>query len=142
MNDAVFIADIDIGAGGSGWIEEGIHLSRTAVEHENLAKVGAGGAKQVEAVRLGLGEGLLVPEDDACRIVLDPAQANKASPFRDRLAAGNLEGLGVAIEGRLWILPQHPGLPPVPKRRGRPGIDILGRGIRVKPRPRMIRTRL
>ena len=80
MEDSIFVGDRDIGIGGSG--EQGFDLAGVFVEHENLAKMGAGGAEQVEAISLGLGEGLFVAEDDAGGIILNAAQGDEAAAFQ------------------------------------------------------------
>ena len=59
--------------GGCGVAEQGINLSGILIQQKQLFVVGAGGAQQVEAVGLRLGESLLVPEDDFGGIVLDAA---------------------------------------------------------------------
>src|ERR1039458_8717179 len=69
-------------------------------------------------------------KDDAGGVVFDPPQGDEGSALGYRLAAGNLETLGIAIEGRLWILPQNARLAPGLEGRGRPGIDVFGGGIR------------
>jgi hypothetical protein len=66
--------------------------------------VGAGRAQQVQSVGLGLGQGLLVPEYDAGGIVLDPAEGDEAPALACLPAPdfpGKLEGLGIAVDGRL-----------------------------------------
>ena len=44
--------------------------------------MGAGGAQQVEAIGLGLGQGLLVAEDNTGGIVLDAAQRDEAAALQ------------------------------------------------------------
>ena len=56
-------------------IKQGVYFARSAVKHENLTKMGAGCAKQVEPVGFGFGQGLLVTEYDSGGIVLDGGRA-------------------------------------------------------------------
>ena len=81
--DAVFVGDLDLGSDvwDSRRIEQAVHLAGAAIKHEDLTEVGAGGAQQVEPVGLGFGKRLLVTENDARRIVLDPAERDKATPL-------------------------------------------------------------
>ena len=76
MNDAVFVrhGNVRIAIGG----EQRFDLAGVLIEHEDLSEMRPRGAQQVEAVGLGLGQGLLVPEDDAGRIVLDASQRDEA----------------------------------------------------------------
>ena len=80
MNHTIFIrhCNFRIGIGG----EQRFDLARILVEHEDLAEMGARGAKQIEAVSFRLGQGLFVAENDAGRIILDAAQSDKAAAFQ------------------------------------------------------------
>ena len=80
MNDSIFVGDRDIGLCGSG--EQGFDLAGVLVKHKNLAKVGAGGAEQVEAIGFRLGEGLFVAEDDTGGIILNAAEGDEAAAFQ------------------------------------------------------------
>ena len=62
--------------------EQRFDLAGILVEHENLSEMGAGGAQQVEAIGLGLGQRLLMAENDACGIVLDASQADETPAFQ------------------------------------------------------------
>ena len=64
VQHAVLVGDL-----GLGWsvavIEDGLDgAGGVGIEHEDLAEVGVGGLEKIEAVALGLGEGLLMTEDD------------------------------------------------------------------------------
>ena len=59
-------------SGGRVCCQEGVDLSGwVAVQHEDLAKVSFGCPQEIEAVGLGLAEGLLMPEDNLCVVVLE-----------------------------------------------------------------------
>ena len=69
-----------------------------AVEHEELAGVRAGVAKEFEAIGFGAGEGVLVAEDDAGGIFLELAGADEAAAGAALVGAGNGVFLGVGVE--------------------------------------------
>jgi hypothetical protein len=50
-----------------------------------LTEVGSSRAQQIQSIRFGLGQRLLVPENDPRGIVLDPAERDEA-PALDLLA--------------------------------------------------------
>ena len=79
MQNLIFIGNGNVRFSRGG--EERFDLAGVFVKHENLAEVGAGGAEKIESVRLGLGQGLLVPEDDAGRIVLQAAESYESAAF-------------------------------------------------------------
>ncbi len=67
MQNSIFVADLATvfhicGRGCEGSIDL---AGGVAVEHEELAEMGAGGAQEFQAVGLGLSEGLLVAMDDS-----------------------------------------------------------------------------
>ena len=80
-------------AGPVSLVEDLLHAAGgVRVEHEDLAEVGAGGLEQVEPVALGLGEGLLVAEDDLLGVVVELAEGDKAAAFlHDRRFRGTLK---------------------------------------------------
>ena len=88
VHHVVLVGDLDVGVCGGRRIEQGIHLARSAVEHEDLTEVGSIRAQQVEPVGLRLGQRLLVPEHDAGGIVLDPAERDEAPPLGLRRLPG------------------------------------------------------
>src|SRR5258708_3477536 len=100
------------------------------VHHEDLAEVGPVRAQQVQPVGLRLGQRLLVAEDDAGGIVLDPAKRNETPALGLLPASGsvsrNAKGLGITVDGRLRILSQNGCLAPVLEGRCRAGIDVFG----------------
>jgi len=83
-----------------------------------------------------------VPEYDVRGIVLDPAEGDETTALGLRLTSWKLEGLGIAVDGWLRILPQNGRLPPVLEGRRRPRIDVFGLGVVGRRLPRMILTRL
>jgi len=66
--------------------------------------MGGSGAQQVESIGFGFSKSLFMPENYACRVVLDFAECNKSLSFDLRAAARNGERLAVSINGRIWIL--------------------------------------
>ena len=82
MQNLIFIGNGNVRLGRGG--EERFDLAGVFVKHENLAEVGARGAEKIEPVGLGLGQGLLVPEDDAGGIVLNPAESYESAAFQLR----------------------------------------------------------
>src|ERR1700735_3865193 len=82
MQNLIFIGNGDVRLGRGG--EERFDLSGVLVKHENLAEGGGGGAEKIESVSIGLGQGLLVPEDDAGGIVLNPAESYESAAFQWR----------------------------------------------------------
>src|SRR5436190_1088523 len=82
----------------SGGCESVLNFGRgIAVQHENLAEMGAGRAKQIEAVCFRLGEGLFMAEDNVRRVVLDPAKGDESMPLQLLAAVGWGKPLRVAV---------------------------------------------
>jgi hypothetical protein len=95
MDDSIFVGDRDIGICGS--VEQGFYLARVLVKHKNLAKVGAGGAEQVEAIGFRFGEGLFVAEDDTGGIILNAAEGDEAAAFQFCAGTGKNEALRIGV---------------------------------------------
>ena len=112
--------------------EQGIDLPGIFIEQEKLLVVGAGGAQQVEAVGLGLGQSLLVAEDDLGGIVFDAAEGDE-SPALELASRGGGKGLGVGVDGRRGILPEDAFGAPLAGVGGGPGIYVVA-GVRRRPR--------
>jgi hypothetical protein len=141
MDDAIFVGDLDVDvfifvvpalvvlALVLVGIELGVHFAGSAVEHEDLAEVGASRAQQVEAIGFGLGQGLFVAENDMGGILLDATEADEATPFGSQLTSRNREFLGIKIEGRLRILPQNACLAPVLERSRGTGVNIFALAV-------------
>src|SRR5208283_4227590 len=112
---AVFVGDLDVGS--CRGLDQDVDFAGSAVQHENLAEMSAGGAQKVQAVGLGFGESLLVAEDDVGGIILQAAESDEASPFDAFTGAGDTfrdpEGLGITVDGRFGIMAQDTGLAPV-----------------------------
>src|SRR3974390_377936 len=103
VSDAVFVDDIDGGRGRLGGVEGGIDLPGVFIEKEELLVVDTGGAEQVEAVGLGLGQGLLVAVDDLGSVVLNTAARDETPAFQTG-SGGCGEGLGIRVDGGSGIL--------------------------------------
>src|SRR6516162_9434706 len=127
MLNTVFVGDFGRGRAILG--EQAIDLAIVVVEHEDLAEVGAGGPEQVQAVGLGLGQGLLVPVDRAVGIVLDPAKGDEAAPLELAGASRPLETLGIDVKGGLAVLEKNALATPVGEVSGSARIDICYVGI-------------
>ena len=106
MRDSVFVRRRRSSA-RSGGGEQGIDLAGIFVKQEKLLVVGAGGAKQVEAVGLRLGQSLLVAEDDFRGIVFNAAESDESAALECALRRGR-EGLRVGVNRGRGILPQDP----------------------------------
>jgi hypothetical protein len=79
VQDAVLIGDFGFG-GAVAVVENLLHAAGgVGVEHEDLAEVRVGGLQQVKPVALGLGEGLLVAEDDLLGVVVELAESDEAA---------------------------------------------------------------
>ena len=86
VQHAVFVGDFGVG-GAAAVVENLLHAAGgIGVEHEDLAEVGARGLEQVEAVALGLGERLLMAEDDLVGIVVKLAEGDEAAALLDLIA--------------------------------------------------------
>ncbi len=95
------------------------------IKHEDLAKVGAGGAQQVQAIRLGFGERLLVAEDDSLLVVIQFAESNEAAAFVDDPGkTGYGETLRVREDARLAFLGHNAGSAPRGKVTGSVGVNV------------------
>jgi hypothetical protein len=70
------------------------------------------GLEQVEPVALGLGERLLVAEDDLLGVVVQLAEGDKAAPLLDDFGSGNLEALRVGEDAGVFLLDQNALLAP------------------------------
>ena len=78
--DSIFIGHIDRWRGLRS--EERVDLAGIFIEKKKLLIVNASGAKKIEPVGLGLGQGLLVAEDDFGGIVLDAAERNESAALK------------------------------------------------------------
>src|ERR1035438_6236092 len=125
VEDAVLVGDF--GFGGPAAVEEGLFHAGggVGVEHEDLAEVGVGGLEQVEAVALGLGEGLLVAEDDLFGVVMELAEGDKAAALFHDFSAGNLETLGIGEEAGVLFLDQDALIAPGAEVATGAGVDAL-----------------
>ena len=94
-----------------------------AIEGEDRADVGAQVAQELESVLLRGGPGLLVRSDDAGRPRLEPQPGDQGRPPAS--VPFVLEFLDVGIEGRAFLLDQHPGCAPVAQGSGGPRIAVL-----------------
>src|ERR1051326_2237190 len=94
-----------------------------------MAKMGAGGAKQVEAVLAGLGEGLLVAEDNPVSVIVQAAQRDNAATLGHVARARYRKRLGIDEDSRSFIFCQKTGRAPVVKIFGSASINIKRRGI-------------
>ena len=131
VQDAVFVADFEVGwvagseeelFGGEGWV---------GVEHIDLLAVGAGGFEEGETVGFVLGEGLLVAVDDVVGVVVEVAEGDEAAAGLDLLGAGDGVLLGVAVEGGLGFFAENAFSPPGGERLGGAGVDVVLRGGRI-----------
>ena len=106
VQDAVLVGDFGVG-GACTFVEDLFDAAGgIGVEHENLAEVGMGGLEQVQAVALGLGEGLLVAEDDLVGVLVKSAEGDEAAAFLDLVGARDAEALGVGEDGGVVLLDQ------------------------------------
>src|SRR5207237_5569647 len=108
-----------------------ITLRRVAVEHEDLPKVSAGGAQQIQSVSLGLRQRLLVAKDYPSRIIFHATQGNETTSFVASGPSGHGKKLRVGIQRGLRILNENAFPSPVTKISGRPGVDIVARLFRL-----------
>ncbi len=111
VRDSVFVGNVDRRGGAGLRREQGINLPGIFIEQKQLFVVRAGGPKQVEPVGLGLGESLLVAEDDLGGIVFDPAQGDE-SPALKAGSRRRCEALGIAVNGGRGIRPKDRFRPP------------------------------
>ena len=114
VQHAVLVGDLGFG-GAVAFVENLLHAAGgVGVEHEDLAEVGVGGLEQVQAVALGLGERLLVAEDDLLGVFVDLAEGDKAAALFYDVGAGNLEALRIGEDAGVLFLGQNalfaPGL--------------------------------
>src|SRR5437764_952526 len=79
VDDTVLVGDLDIR--GSLGREQAINLAGIAVQHKDLSEVSTGSTQEVQAVSLGLREGLLVTMDEVRGVVLDVAQGDETAAF-------------------------------------------------------------
>ena len=75
--NAVLIGYFDCGAAGRAG-KQRVDSAGIFIKHEQQFKVGAGSAKQVEAVCLGFGQGLLMAIYDFRRVVFDASERDEA----------------------------------------------------------------
>ena len=107
MQDAVFVGDFGVG-GAVAFVENLFDAAGgIGVEHEDLAEVGVRGLEQVEAVALGLGERLLVAEDNLLGVVVELAERDEAAAFLDLISPRNAEALGVGEDAGVFLLDQN-----------------------------------
>ncbi len=64
-------------------------------------------------------------EDDAVRVVFDPAQGDDAAPLHFSGPAGRREALHIKVERGFGVLQKNALLAPVLKRPGRTGVPVL-----------------
>ena len=125
VKDAVFVGDLGFG-GAVLVVEDLFHAAGgIGVEHEDLAEVGMGGFEQVEAVALGLGQGLLMAEDNAIGVVMEAAEGDKAAAFLDYVAARNFEALGIGEDAGVFFLDQDAVLAPLGEIVRGTGVDAF-----------------
>src|SRR5438552_13713078 len=67
------------------WLLDGQSMVNLAgwvrVKHEDLAEVGAGSSKQIQAISFWLGESLLMTMNNSGRIVLEFSERDEATPL-------------------------------------------------------------
>src|SRR5689334_405625 len=80
--------------------------------------------QQIQAVCAWLGEGLLMPKNNAIGIVVYPSQGDQATPFRQITRAWNRKGLRVGINPRLGVLLQNAAGAPVMEVFFGPGVGV------------------
>ena len=96
MARAVLVGDIAGGLRLRGFVQQTVDLTRrVGVQHEELAEVRVRVAQQFQPVLLRAGQGLLVPVDDARRILLHRAQSDEALAHQPFAAIGHGELLEV-----------------------------------------------
>ena len=103
--DSVLVAE---SGGGLVWeFADGIGVA--FVKHEDLAAVGAGGAKEIEAVGFRLGERLFVAVDDVVGVVLKTKESDESVTNVGGAGeiAGDYEALLVRVDGGFWILAEN-----------------------------------
>ena len=93
------------------------------IEHEELPKVRARAAQQVQAVLLGAGQGLLVAENHTGIVGLDLPQADEAAPGVALTVQPEL--LGIGIQGGGLVGAQYTFPAPSLQAGRRPGIDVV-----------------
>ena len=125
MQHAVFVGDFRFG--GAVAVVENLFdaAGGVRVEHEDLAEVRVGRFEQVETIALGLGQGVLVPENDLLGVVVQFAEGDKAAPLLDYIAVPGT--LNAANKRRCRALFPEPGslfAPGAKVARG-PGIDVF-----------------
>src|SRR6202140_3859524 len=82
MHDVIFVGDFNVWSGRG--FESGVDFPSAVVKHEDLTKMGARCAQQIEAVGLRLRQGLFVAENHAGGIVLDAAEGDESLPLNPR----------------------------------------------------------
>ena len=118
VQDAVFVGDF--GVGWAGALVEDLFDSAggVGVEHEDLAKMGVGGLEQVQAVAFGLGEGLLMAEDDLVGVFVKFAEGDEAAALLDLVGTRERGSAGSRRRCRVVFLDQD-GL-------FAPGLEVAG----------------
>ena len=124
MQDAVLVGYFEFGW-GAGVEDDLVGGERgVGVEHVDLLAVGARGLEEREAVGLVLGEGLFVAVDDVVGVVRELAECDEAAALADLVRAGDLVGLGVAVERRRGLGLQDAFFAPLCERGGGAGVDV------------------
>ena len=125
VKNAVLVGDFGLG-GAVAVVEDLLDASGgVGVEHEDLSEVGAGGFEEVEAVVFGLGEGLLVAEDDLLGVLVELAEGNKTSPLLHNFRSGNLETLRIGEDAGVLLLGEDALLAPGGEVACGAGIDAF-----------------
>ncbi len=114
MENVVLVSDFAIG--GTVVVEEELidGAGGVRVEHEDLAEMGAGGFEEIEAIALGLAQGLLVAIDDLVRVFMELSNGDEAATLFNDGGSGNGEALRISEDAGLLLLNQDaffaPGL--------------------------------
>jgi hypothetical protein len=117
-------------SGGLGGFEDCVDaLPGIRVEHEELAGMCARVAKEFEAVRLGTGESVLVPENDSSGVVLEFACADETAASELQSRSGDSVFLGVGIKGRDRILYDDAFADPALQRGCGAGVNVVLRRV-------------
>src|SRR6185312_1288881 len=128
MLHPIFVVNLGVRS-GVGAKDAFNFVSRIAVKHEYLAKVGASGAQQFQSICFGLGKSQFVAKDDACGIIFNPSQGDESAAFHWRARARRSEALRIEINGRQNVLQEYALSTPCMEKSGRAAVGIVVRVV-------------
>ena len=127
VDGAVLVGDLGDGRRGGGLIEQRVDGARgVRVQHEDRFEVRVGVLEQLHAVLLGTGEGLLVAEDDARRILFHLAERDEAFADQALAGIGHDEFLEVGEHAGFGIARPDAARDPLLHGAGGAGVDVFG----------------